>query len=263
MMRKEVLIENNAVTLAGDLVIPQRPQALILFAHGSGSSRRSTRNRYVAERLNKSGFATLLLDLLTDEEEREEHYSMHFRFDIDMLSTRLCAAVDWLENEKATGNLALGLFGASTGSAAALSCAAKRPSKVAAIVSRGGRPDLAAEALPYVICPTLFLVGGFDPHVMGLNENALHSMKCHSEIEIIPGATHLFEEPGKLEQVATLATWWFARHCTLKFAPGLKPYELCDGMNTSFMEPMEHLERMNNIERYHDSRHRDWRGKSA
>jgi len=244
---KEVLIEDNAVTLVGDLVIPSRSQALIVFAHGSGSSRHSSRNRYVADRLNRSGFATMLLDLLTPEEEREERYTMHFRFDIDMLSTRLCAAVDWLSADSATESLMIGLFGASTGSAAALSCAAKRRSKISSIVSRGGRPDLALEALPYVLCPTLFLVGGFDPQVMSLNEKALHSMTCHREIEIIPGASHLFEEPGKLEQVATLATWWFARHSSPQFAPDLHEPELFDEMNASLMETGEHLKRMNGV----------------
>lgn len=225
VLRKEVEIDTNAVTLTGDLVIPERPQAIILFAHGSGSSRHSSRNRYVAERLNRSGFATLLLDLLTDQEEREEQYTMHFRFDIDMLATRLCGAVDWLGKTADTRNLTIGLFGASTGSAAALACAAKRRSKISAVVSRGGRPDLAPSALPYVLCPTLFLVGGFDPKVMSMNEKALHSMNCYREIEIIPGASHLFEEPGRLEQVATLATWWFARHCSLSFSTGSISYD--------------------------------------
>lgn len=254
-IKKEVEIQSNALTLIGDLVIPDRPQGLILFAHGSGSSRHSARNRYVAERLNRSGFATLLLDLLTSQEEREEEYSMHFRFDIDMLATRLCAAVDWLCQNEETKKLAIGLFGASTGSAAALACAAKRRANISAVVSRGGRPDLAADALPYVLCPTLFLVGGFDPEVMAMNEKSLHSMNCYREIEIIPGASHLFEEPGRLEQVATLATWWFARYCSMSFAPRVKSTERKDRMSASMVELANGVGHIKPVHRYGDSSH--------
>ncbi len=243
MQRKEVKIHDDAVILSGDLVIPEGASSVIVFAHGSGSNRKSARNKYVADKLNRSGFATLLLDLLTDKEERQEQYTMHYRFDADMLSTRLCSAVDWLSFNEETQNLSIGLFGSSTGSAAALICAAKRRLKVAAIVSRGGRPDLAEQSLPYVLCPTLFLVGGFDPKVMALNEKALHMMNCHKEIEIIPGASHLFEEQGKLDMVATMATWWFARYCTLQFAPSLMPYEMLDSFSPSMAE---HIDRAYN-----------------
>lgn len=245
MLRKEIKIEDDAVNLVGDLAIPDNASAIIVFAHGSGSSRNSSRNKYVAERMNRSGFATLLLDLLTEKERRQEQYSMHYAFDADMLSTRLCSAVDWLSFDDKTQNLSIGLFGASTGSAAALICGAKRRLKVAAIVSRGGRPDLAEGLLPYVLCPTLFLIGGFDPKVMALNEKALHMMNCHKEIEIIPGATHSFEEPGKLDLVATMATWWFARYCTLQFAPGNKPYEMVNGFSPAMVDHIDQMDRVN------------------
>lgn len=215
-------IESNAVSITGDLTIPKGASAVILFAHGSGSSRHSSRNKYVASQLNKGGFATLLLDLLTTQEEHEERFTNHLRFDIDLLSGRLCHAVDWLSDNTFTKNMAVGLFGASTGSAAALQCAAERSGKIAALVSRGGRPDLAGDALPMVLCPTLFIVGGFDPHVLVLNEKALHKMHCPREIEIIPGAGHLFEEVGKIDIVAAMAGWWFARHCLPTFAHRLE-----------------------------------------
>ncbi len=242
MLRKEIKIQDGSVSLVGDLVIPDNASAIIVFAHGSGSSRNSKRNKYVAERFNRSGFATLQLDLLTEKELSQEQFSMHYRFDADMLSSRLCAAVDWLSFEILTQNLSIGLFGTSTGSAAALICAAKRRLKIAAIVSRGGRPDMAEESLPYVLCPTLFLIGGFDPKVMALNEKALHMMNCHKEIEIIPGATHSFEEPGKLDLVATMATWWFARYCTLQFAPDHTSGNSIEGFSPAMTDRLEHLD---------------------
>lgn len=243
MLRKEVKIQDNSVSLVGDLVIPDNASAIIVFAHGSGSSRNSKRNKYVAARFNRSGFATLQLDLLTEKELTQEQFSMHYRFDADMLSTRLCAAVDWLSFDADTQNLSIGLFGTSTGSAAALICAAKRRLKIAAIVSRGGSPDMVEGSLPYVLCPTLFLIGGFDPKLMVINEKALHMMNCHKEIEIIPGATHSFEEPGKLDLVATMATLWFARYCVLQFAPEHKAGEIAGDLYPLASEGLGHLDR--------------------
>ena len=246
VIKKEVQIQSDAVRVVGDLTLPENAASIIIFAHGTGSSRRSSRNRYVAEQLNRSGFATLLLDLLTEQEEKQEQFTMHFRFDIELLANRLCSAVDWVSSHKLTEDLTIGLFGASTGSAAALECATRRRDKIAALVSRGGRPDLAADVLPQVRCPALFIVGGFDPHVLALNEKALHMMTCHREIEIVPGASHLFEEAGKMDIVASMASMWFARHCTLQFAPGLKPYEVVDGMAASMIEladSMDHFGR--------------------
>lgn len=240
--KQEISVQSNAVTIMGDLTIPERASAVILFAHGSGSSRHSSRNQYIAAQLNRSGFATLLMDLLTLREEREEHFSHHFRFDIDLLSERLCSAVDWLSTDTSTKNFAIGLFGASTGSAAAISCAAKRPERISSIVSRGGRPDLAPEALPKVLCPTLFIVGGFDPQVLVFNEKALQAMHCHREIEIIPGAHHLFEEVGKLDVVASMATWWFARHCILQFSPHSAENVRAGRLDPSMLEKRSTLE---------------------
>lgn len=235
-LRKEIIIEDNSVKLRGDLVIPENACSIIVFANSGAGSRNSSQDKYVAERLSRSGFATLIVNLLTEREERDEQFSMHRRFDADMLSTRLCSAVDWLSFNEETQNLSIGIFAASIGGAAALICAAKRRLKIAAIVSRSGRPDMAEESLPYVLCPTLFLVGGFDPKVMALNEKALHMMNCHKEIEIIPGATHAFEEAGKLDLVATMATWWFARYCTLQFAPGLEQHQFSDGLSHGVVE---------------------------
>lgn len=250
IFQHEVQIEENGVVLRGDLTIPERAASIIVFAHGSGSSRHSSANKYVAERLNRSGFATLLLDLLTEQEEEEERHTMHHRFDVEMLSSRLCAAIDWLSFSAETANLNIGLFGASTGSAAALMCAAKRRLKVAAVVSRGGRPDLAQEALPYVLCPTLFLVGGFDPYVMAMNEKALRAMSCHREIEMIPGAGHLFEEPGKLEQVATLSAWWFVRYATLECNHGSKADGKAQSISSSLLEPLKQSQQISQLDVY-------------
>jgi putative phosphoribosyl transferase len=185
---------------------------MVAFAHGSGSSRHSPRNRMVAGALSQAGMATLLLDLLTREEEADDMRTGHLRFDIGLLAERLVATIDWLEGDAAMRELAVGLFGASTGAAAALMAAASRPQRIEAVVSRGGRPDLAGEALPKVAAPTLMIVGGDDTPVIAMNRDAMQAMTCHRELEIVPGAGHLFEEPGALERVAELARSWFEAH---------------------------------------------------
>jgi len=187
----------------------------VLFAHGSGSGRHSPRNVFVARRLHDAGLATLLLDLLTEEEEVVDSYTMHLRFDIGLLADRLDGAADWLAEDARTAHLPVGCFGASTGGGAALVAAARRPERIRAVVSRGGRPDLAGEALRSVRAPTLLIVGGNDHPVIGLNEQALARLGSPvKQLVIVPGATHLFEEPGKLEEVARLAADWFTRHLT-------------------------------------------------
>ena len=210
----EVRIEAGGAPLDGDLVVPGRPRGLVLFAHGSGSSRHSSRNRYVAQELRRSGLGTLLMDLLTAEEEAVDARTAHLRFDIGLLAERLGAATDWLRADPRTGGLAIGYFGASTGGGAALVAAAERPKGVAAVVSRGGRPDLAGPALPLVQAPTLLIVGARDEPVIEMNRDALARLRCEKRLEIVPGATHLFEEPGTLEQVARLAADWLGRHLT-------------------------------------------------
>jgi putative phosphoribosyl transferase len=212
-MDTEALVHFRAdsVTLEGNLAIPSGARGIVLFAHGSGSSRHSPRNRYVAGVLNKAGIATFLFDLLTAEEEREDMVTARLRFDIPLLAERVAAATDWVANDSRTRGLRIGYFGASTGAAAALVAAARR-GDIAAIVSRGGRPDLAGDALPKVTAPTLLIVGGRDAVVIELNESAKKEMRAEAELKIIPGATHLFEEPGALEQVARFAADWFTRH---------------------------------------------------
>lgn len=205
----EVTITAGEVTLHGDLVIPQASRGLVVFAHGSGSSRFSSRNRYVAGVLNDGGLATLLFDLLTAEEHAIDQYTREFRFDIAMLSERMIATIDWLGGEAAVKDLSIGLFGASTGAAAALNAAAGRPDRIAAVVSRGGRPDLAMQSLPQVRSPTLLIVGSHDLQVIELNRQAESALRAPCRTEIVAGATHLFEEPGTLEQVAALARDWF------------------------------------------------------
>src|SRR5438067_5790823 len=195
--------------LSGDFSVPQNASGLVVFAHGSGSSRHSSRNRSVAQALQHAGLATLLLDLLTEREERTDVLTGEFRFDINLLADRVAAAVDWAAAEGATSSLPVGLFGASTGAAAALIAAADRPA-VRAVVSRGGRPDLAAGALERVEAPTLLIVGGRDDTVLRLNQEASERLHCEKRLDVVPGATHLFEEPGTLEQVAELAADWFA-----------------------------------------------------
>jgi pimeloyl-ACP methyl ester carboxylesterase len=194
------------------LALPEYAQAIVLFAHGSGSSRHSPRNRYVARVLNEAKLATLLIDLLTLHEEVIDTRTAHLRFDIDLLAERLVDATDWLTQFPDTKHLPIGYFGASTGAAAALAAAAVRPDVVGAVVSRGGRPDLAGSALPRVRAPTLLIVGGDDRQVIELNRAALAQLRCEKQLVIVPAATHLFEEPGALDEVARLARDWFQRH---------------------------------------------------
>jgi putative phosphoribosyl transferase len=208
----EVTIPSGEVFLHGDLAIPPAPRGVVVFAHGSGSGRFSPRNRSVAAALREGSLATLLFDLLTPEEEEAEIRTAHLRFDIGFLATRLLAAVDWTASRLPTRDLDLGLFGASTGAAAALVAAAQRPSRVAAIVSRGGRPDLAGPIFARVRCPTLLVVGGEDRAVLRLNQEALAALDVEKDLQVIPGATHLFEEPGTLDQVAGIAREWFVRY---------------------------------------------------
>jgi dienelactone hydrolase len=206
--------------IEGDLVTPRTTSGLVVFAHGSGSSRFSTRNREVARALQQGGFATLLMDLLTREEEAIDVETREYRFDIDRLGQRVIAAVDWIQHSRELASLPMACFGASTGAAAALVAAAERPGIVRAVISRGGRPDLAGGALPRVKAPTLLIVGGNDQGVIELNRSAMRDMRAPVHLEIVPGATHLFEEPGTLESVSRLATDWCARHLG---KPGAKP----------------------------------------
>ena len=209
--RREVSIPADGALLEGDLTIPDRPLGVVAFAHGSGSSRHSPRNQRVAGALNADRLATLLIDLLEPREEELDRDSGRLRFDIPLLSQRMVAALDWLAQEPATRELKAGCFGASTGAAAALVAASGRPSHVKAVVSRGGRPDLAGEALGLVSAPTLLIVGGNDPAVLELNEQALRELRCEAVLEVVPGAGHLFAEQGALERVELLARTWFRR----------------------------------------------------
>lgn len=218
-MMRMVASESIAIPIEGgrlieaDLAVPGRAAGLVVFAHGSGSSRFSSRNRAVAQALQQQGLGTLLLDLLTRDEEQVDLRTTEYRFDIDRLGTRVVAAIDWLQRREDLRGRSIGCFGASTGAAAALIAAAERPAVVRAVVSRGGRPDLAGAALPKVTAPTLLIVGGRDEPVIELNEQAKLQMRsAHVELAIVPGATHLFEEPGTLEQVEQLAGDWFVRH---------------------------------------------------
>lgn len=211
-MERSVRFSVDSGTLEGDLSLPERAEGVVLFAHGSGSSRHSPRNRAVAAALRQAGLGTLLIDLLTPAEERVDQASGHLRFDIGLLSRRLLVAIEWLEQSPSTQRLRVGLFGASTGAAAALVAAAQRPAGIGAVVSRGGRPDLAADALGLVRAPTLLIVGGADYQVIELNQFAYARLRGEKELVIVPGATHLFEEPGALEQVAGHAAAWFVRH---------------------------------------------------
>jgi len=203
-----IKVQAGSVELTGDMHVPEKSKGIVLFAHGSGSSRLSPRNQYVANVLQKGNLATLLIDLLTLEEERVDEMTRELRFDIPLLAKRLVAIIDWLHN---TGKN-IGCFGASTGAAAALIAAAERKKSVKAVVSRGGRPDLAGNSLPLVTAPTLLIVGGNDQQVIELNQTALDELKCEKELVIVPGATHLFEERGTLEEVARLALEWFTKH---------------------------------------------------
>jgi dienelactone hydrolase len=207
-----VAIAAGDALLEGDLAVPPAPGGLVIFAHGSGSSRFSQRNRAVAQVLQRAGLATLLLDLLTPAEEAVDDYTRQYRFDVERLGRRVVAAVDWAVKEPRLAGLPIGCFGASTGAAAALIAAAERPAEVRAVVSRGGRPDLAAAMLPLVTAPTLLIVGGLDEDVRRLNERARRAMRTTVGLEIVAGATHLFEEPGTLAVVATLARDWCLRY---------------------------------------------------
>ena len=209
-----VRIAVDAVAVNADLRLPSGARGLVVFAHGSGSSRFSARNRRVAEFLDGQAFATLLLDLLTPREEAVDVRTMEYRFDIERLGSRVCAAVDWVGRRPDLQTLPIGCFGASTGAAAALIAAAERPTRISAVVSRGGRPDLAADALSRVQAPTLLIVGGDDEPVIKMNRDAMRRMRAHVELAIVPGATHLFEEPGTLEQVERLAARWFGKYLT-------------------------------------------------
>lgn len=209
-----IKIKVDKVELTGNLLIPEGAEGVVLFAHGSGSSRHSPRNQFVAELLREGELATLLIDLLTKDEEKVDERSGELRFDIDMLTKRLVGLTNWLSKYSATKRMKIGLFGASTGAAAALATAAVLPAKVAAVVSRGGRPDLAGNALSKVQAPTLLIVGGDDTIVIDLNQKAFDLLQTTKELVIIPGATHLFEEPGALEEVGRLAEKWFQKHLT-------------------------------------------------
>jgi putative phosphoribosyl transferase len=219
--RQERLVRVPAgrVLLDGNLSLPQRARGIVLFAHGSGSSSFSPRNRCVAQLLNQEKLATLLIDLLSPEEEAVDQRTAQLRFDIGLLAERLVDVADWLVEQPDTRPLRIGYFGASTGAAAALVGAAERPRIVHAIVSRGGRPDLAGPALGRVEAPTLLIVGGNDPVVIELNRAALAQLRCGKQLVIVPGATHLFEEPGALDEVARLAPQWFARHLVREETP--------------------------------------------
>jgi len=211
--RRDVQIPAGEVTLNGELVLPDNPLGVVLFVHGSGSSRCSPRNQFVAQYLQASSLGTLLFDLLTEEEEQKEFYTRHLRFDIPLLAERLLQATEWLQAREEADSLRLGYFGSSTGAAAALIAAASdSDNSIGAVVSRGGRPDLAAKSLKHVRAPTLLIVGGRDLPVLDLNEAAFESLQCEKVLRILPGATHLFEEPGALEQVARLAAEWFSHY---------------------------------------------------
>jgi predicted alpha/beta-hydrolase family hydrolase len=218
MPAKTVMLQIPAgeVTLAGDLEIPKNARGLVLFAHGSGSSRRSPRNQAVAEVLRDAGLATLLFDLLTPDEEVEDAYTGHLRFDIGLLSRRLALVTAEIADDPHSRNLGMGYFGASTGGAAALRAAAALGTTIGAVVSRGGRPDLAGEALAYVKVPTLLIVGERDEEVLRLNERAYAELRCMRSLAVVPHATHLFQEPGALEEVARLAAEWFRKHLSAR-----------------------------------------------
>lgn len=215
---RPVRVWAGRVALGGNLGIPGDAQGVVLFAHGSGSSRFSPRNRYVAQVLRAAGLATLLIDLLTTDEEAVDARSKRLRFDIPLLVRRLVGATDWLRQNTDTQNLPVGYFGASTGAGAALAASVERPEVVSAIVSRGGRPDLAGAVLPQVKAPTLLIVGGLDSVVVAINRDALDKIHAEKKLVVVPRATHLFEEPGTLEEVARLAANWFLSHLPAQMA---------------------------------------------
>lgn len=234
-MEQKVHIPVDGAILEGALVVPKGVSGIVVFVHGSGSSRFSPRNMFVAKELQRTGIATLLIDLLTEEED----VVYETRFDIGLLTERLGGVLRWLSGESEAKDLAVGLFGASTGAAAAFNVATESGTRVAAVVSRGGRPDLAMEALHHVLSPTLFIVGGDDVGVIELNKRALAALSCEKKMEIVPGATHLFEEPGALEEVAHLATGWFARFLTLPAVPVAEEQELAPKFGNSAEKPTQ------------------------
>ena len=207
-----VRVDADGAALEGNLIVPRDARGIVVFAHGSGSSRFSSRNRYVAQVLRSGGLGTLLIDLLTPQEERIDDRTAELRFDINMLADRVGGTVSWLREQPDYSRHAIGLFGASTGGGAALVAAADHPQQIGSVVSRGGRPDLAGPALPRVKAPTLLIVGGDDIPVIRMNQDAYAQMTCERKLEIVPGASHLFEEPGTLERVAELARAWFSEH---------------------------------------------------
>jgi len=208
----EVQIRSGAAMLPGELIVSSDARGVVLFAHGSGSSRHSPRNQFVAQTIRDAGVGTLLFDLLTKDEENADRYTGHLRFDIALLAKRLVDATTWIESESQFKNLRVGYFGSSTGGGAALVAAAQKGDSIGAVVSRGGRPDLAGNALPHVKSPTLLIVGGLDYPVIDMNRIAFEQLSCKKELKIVQGASHLFEEPGTLEQVARLAAEWFQTH---------------------------------------------------
>lgn len=212
MATTQIRVPVAGVELEGELALPAKASGLVVFAHGSGSSRHSPRNQYVAGALRQAGLGTLLFDLLTAEEEQAEAFTRHLRFNIELLAERLMAVTRWAMDQTATHDISVGFFGASTGAAAALVAAAELGESVAAVVSRGGRPDLAGDALKRVRASTLLIVGGEDRPVISLNEEAYDRLRCEKALRIVPGASHLFEEPGTLEIVANMATEWFSEH---------------------------------------------------
>lgn len=212
MKYQEIVIPVGTSRIKGDLAIVPDATSLVIFAHGSGSSRLSTRNQFVAGMLQQTRISTLLFDLLTEEEDAVDQYTRQFRFDITLLAQRLILATHWVQNNKETATLSLGYFGASTGAAAALIAAAQLPQAISAVVSRGGRPDLAGDFLPLVQCPTLLIVGELDYEVIRLNELAYEKLRCTKDLAIIPCATHLFDEEGTLEQASCAARDWFMRY---------------------------------------------------
>jgi putative phosphoribosyl transferase len=214
MKDQEIEIVIDAVALGGILTVPEEAQAIVIFAHGAGSSRFSPRNRYVAQTLERVGLATLLMDLMTEREERSDAITRALAFDIAFLAERVEAATEWVLSNEPTRHLRIGYFGASTGAAAALVAAAHKPDVIGAVVSRGGRPDLAADSLPDVKAPTLLIVGGRDMPVIEMNRQAAALLRVENQLVIVPGATHLFEEPGTLDQVAQYAGEWFTQHLT-------------------------------------------------
>ena len=212
LLSPEIKIETGKIALDGYLTVPRNARGIVLFAHGSGSSRKSPRNQYTARELNNAGLATLLFDLLSSHEDLEDRITGEYRFNVTLLAHRLIGVTDWIKQRPNTRNLAVGYFGASTGSAVALIAAAVKPQVVKAVVSRGGRPDLAMKALPDVKAPTLFIIGGSDTAVIDLNKKAYDALTVKKDIVVIAGATHLFEEPGALQKVSQLAADWFKKY---------------------------------------------------